>query len=222
MDGYIGCRDAYLRSDNPTYNSGGDLYDYVRNSPKANMIISFDIPEEVNDKKILEAKLVVYCWTVSSYVADQYLDLYKIQEEWVEGTANNAFQEGSVSWNDRKQGTDSWTTPGGTHCLEPEDSFLIPNSDHYPEFDVTQLVQEWVNGISPNYGMIIKNDTPVVTGIKASEYSEYGRPYLEITYTNNACSDFDGDGDVDGTDLSLFAADYNENCLSTLADAFGL
>ena len=183
------------------------------------MIISFVMPDETMGKKILEATLGVYCWTVSSYEENQYLDLYKVLEEWEEGSATNTFQEGSVSWNVR-QGSDSWLTPGGTHCDLPQDRFLIPSASHYPEFDITELVQEWVNGTSPNYGVIIKNDTPVSTGIKASEYSEYGRPYLEITYTN-ACPDFDGDGDVDGTDLALFAADYNENCLGMFADAFG-
>jgi uncharacterized repeat protein (TIGR02543 family) len=41
-----------------------------------------------------------------------------------------------------------------------------------------------VDGTSDNFGVLLKNDSTVVTGIKASEYSEYGRPYLVITYAN--------------------------------------
>ena len=76
----------------------------------------------------------------------------------------------------------AWSVPGGTHAPALLDRSLIPNAAYYPEFDITGLVQEWANGTDSDFGVILKTDSPVVTGIKTSEYSEYGRPYLEITY----------------------------------------
>ncbi len=186
VSGYDQCRDAYLDSANPTFNYGGDLYNDVRNSPKMNFIISFGLPAEVLGKTIVEARIGFYCWYVSSWQEGQYLDLYRLTEDWTEGTADGAYQAGCVSWAARSGdagGDIPWTTPGGTHAPELLARSLIANGAYYPEYDITALVQAWANGTTPNLGVILKNDSPVTTGIKASEYSEYGRPYLEITYT---------------------------------------
>lgn len=183
--GYTGCRDAYLASANPTYNFGGDLYNDVRNSPKMNFVVAFDLPAEVLGKTIVQARVGFYCWYVNGWQADQYLDLYRVTESWEEGTADGSYQAGCASWNVRgnASGEDvAWSVPGGTHAPELLSRSLIPNAAYYPEFNITGLVQEWANGSDNDFGVILKTDSPVVTGIKASEYSEYGRPYLAITY----------------------------------------
>lgn len=186
VDGYAGCRDAYLDEANPTLNYGGDLYNYVRNDPKINFVISFDMPEEVRDMIIIDAKIVFYCWTISSWQENAYFDLYRVTEEWTEGNSDGAYEEGCASWLIRSGdagGEIEWTTPGGTHDPDPLASVLIESAAYYPEFEITEAVQAWATEFRPNFGVILVNDTPVSTGIKASEYSEYGRPYMEITYT---------------------------------------
>ena len=80
--------------------------------------------------------------------------------------------------------------PGGCHAAELLASSPIPANAYYPEFDITNLVQQWVRGEVENFGVVLKNDTPVGTGIKASEYSEYGRPFMEITYAPAASALF--------------------------------
>jgi hypothetical protein len=98
-----------------------------------------------------------------------------------------------------RSGDGSWSSPGGSHAPELLDSSLIPNGAYYPEFDITDLVQDWVTGGFDNFGVLLKNDSPVGTGIKASEYSEYGRPYMEITYapsTADIFSDSFESGDI--------------------------
>ena len=192
VDGYTGCRDAYLEEAHPTYNYGGDPYNYVRNSPKTNFLASFDLPEQVVGKKILEAKIGFYCWSVSYYSEGQYLDLYRVNAYWEEGTADGAYQQGSTSWNIRAAddtGEIPWQTPGGDIGGELLGRSLIPSSGYYPEFDITGLVQQWADGALDNYGVLLRNDSTVRTGIKASEYSQYGRPYMNITYTAESGSD---------------------------------
>jgi hypothetical protein len=184
--GYAGCRDAYLDAANPTLNYGGDLYNNVQNNPKINFAIAFELPEEVMGMTILEAKIVFYCWTVSNWQAGQYLDLYRLTEDWVEGTGDGAYQSGCASWIVRSSdggGEIPWSVPGGTHDPQLLAQSLIPNAAYYPEFDITALVQEWANDAGGNLGVLLKNDSAAITGIKASEYSEYGRPYMEINYT---------------------------------------
>ncbi len=186
VDGYSGCRDAYLDAANPTYNYGGDMYNYVESDPQCSFLVSFELPEELAGKVIIEAKLGFYVWTISGYQDDQYLDLYRVTEPWAEGTVDGSYQAGSASWEIRSGDGEEdipWTTPGGTYAPEIVDSSLIPSAAYYPEFDVAGLVQEWANNVTPNLGVILKNDSATRTGIKASEYSEYGRPYLEIIYS---------------------------------------
>jgi hypothetical protein len=153
VDGYTGCRDAYLESAHPTYNYGNDPYNYVPNDPKTNFVTSFDLPPELSGKKILEATIGFYCWSISSYSENQYLDLYKVTSSWEEGTADGAYQEGSVSWNVRENdenGEINWSAPGGDFDPQLLGQSLIPSSGYYPEFDITALVQEWLDGTSEN------------------------------------------------------------------------
>ncbi len=226
VNSYTGCRDAYLDSANPTYNYGGTLYTYVRNSPKCNFIIGFDLPAEVIGKQINSATLGLYCWSVSGWQEGQYLELYRVTEQWTEGTAggssSGAYQEGSSSWNIRT-GTTAWTTPGGTYEPNVLDSSLIPNNAYYPEFDITELVQDWADGALSNYGVLLLNDTPVTTGIKASEYSEYGRPYLVIEYSDITpmCPNLYGAGLVDMLDFGMLANEWLSDGSNPFADLDG-
>ncbi|MBU1700956.1 MAG: DNRLRE domain-containing protein [Candidatus Eisenbacteria bacterium] len=187
VEGYEGCRDAYLDAGNPTFNYGGDQYNDVRDDPKCNFIISFEMPEEVLGMRILEAKIGFYCWSISSWEVDQYFTLCRLTESWEEGASDGAYEEGCASWVVRN-GEEVWTNPGGTFDPVVVDSSLIPNAPYYPEFNVTDLVQAWSSGTTDNDGLILMNNTGIVTGIKASEYSEYGRPYLEITYSSPIAS----------------------------------
>ncbi|MCP4689994.1 MAG: DNRLRE domain-containing protein [Desulfobacterales bacterium] len=213
VNDYAGCRDAYLDNAHPDVNYGATQYKYVLDDPKCNFAISFELPAEVMNKKILDARLTFYCWSVSGYTENQHLDLYGISEAW---------DEDAATWSERMDGV-AWGAGGGTHDPEPLDRFLIPPGSHHPDFDVTDLVQEWSDGVSANLGVLLKNDSLTDTGIKGSEYSEYGRPFLEITYTTPpACVvDSDNDGDVDGLDLAAFAMNYDETCLEEFAEAFG-
>ncbi len=77
----------------------------MQNDPKSNLAISFALPVEVMGMVIVSAKIGFYCWTVSGWVEDQYLDLYRITEHW---------EEGSGAGN----GDIDWATPGGT--IDPE------------------------------------------------------------------------------------------------------
>ena len=54
------------------------------------------------------------------------------------------------------------------------------------------------------------------------EFNLYGDPSLALVNPEPLCpSDFNQDGDMDGSDLASFAADYNASCLGTFATAFG-
>jgi hypothetical protein len=215
VNAYTGCRDAYLDSEYPTYNFGGTQWNEVHNSPKCNYVISFNLPSAVIGKQIQQATLGLYIWSLSNWQANSYLQLYRVTEQWEEGTAGGAssagaYQAGSASWNIRT-GTTAWTTPGGTYAPTPLASYLIQNTTgYYSQFDITGVVQGWANGTEPNYGVILVNNSPAITGIKASEYSEYARPYLTIIYGDGtqSCPNLYGAGFVDFGDFTVLGDDW--------------
>jgi len=116
----------------------------------------------------------IYTATFSIYVDDyagQEVLLHRITAPWVEMEV-------------------TWDNFGGSYDSLLEKSFV---SDGYgwQSMDVTELVQDWVDGVYPNYGFLLKQDwdqqdwTQNATLIRSSEYSaiEY-RPKLEICYSD--------------------------------------
>ena len=78
----------------------------------------------------------------------------------------------------------------------------------------------WADGTMENNGLVLANNSSLSTGLKASEYNDGQRSYLEITY--EPCSvDKDGDGDVDGSDLAAAVSGFDGACIKALANNFG-
>jgi hypothetical protein len=213
VDGYQGCTDTYLDAGNTQTNFGNMLYKTIGGDPQVSMTIKFDLPEDLVNKVIYDAKLTLFCGSVSSYVEGNYFKLYDLTEPW---------DENSATWYSRESDID-WSVPGGTYSTLPVSTVPIESQEFYPEFDVTGIVQQWSEQSLVNHGLILINDSVTKTVINASEYNEYGRPRLEITYSvNSVCvSDKDGDADVDGMDMALFVTEYNPNCLELFAGEFG-
>lgn len=211
--GYQGCRDTYLDSGSPGVNFGNTLYKNIGALPQTAMAIQFDLPETLMNKSVHQARLKLYCWSVSNFFQDSVFKLYPLAEPW---------DENSATWVIRNS-AQSWASSGGTREGSPICQVPIQNQAFYPEFDVTQIVQQWALGTRPNNGLILVNDSRTVTGIKASEYSEYGRPSLEIRYSEgpDCRTDKDLDTDTDGLDMAWFATGPVSDCLERFANEFG-
>ena len=214
VSGYLGCTDTYLDESTPLVNYGETLYKSISSSPGVNMAIRFDLPEELDHATIEQAVLVLYCWSISGDPGGGSFEIYELTEPWDENTAD---------WIHRDSSAD-WLFPGGTFAVPPVATAMIQSSAFYPEFDLTDTVQDWVNQTRDNNGLLLVNPSPAETGIKASEYSEYGRPYLTIQYSPSPVCDVDpdGDSDTDGQDLAILAGNGNMECLGEFASHFGL
>lgn len=78
------------------------------------------------------------------------------------------------------------TVVSGTACVG--DTF----SNTWKQFDVTQLVQDQVNGVHPNFGMVIRDRMEITAGARrpgfghSRESSQVTlRPYLELDYSSS-------------------------------------
>lgn len=111
----------------------------------------------------------IYSATFSIYVDNhegQEVRLHRITAPWVET---------DVTWNNF----------GGSYDQSIEGSFA---ADEYGwrSVDVTELVQSWVDGIYPNFGLLLEQDlTQYSTSSRSSEDSVVElRPKLEICYSD--------------------------------------
>ena len=169
--------DAFIFRSEPNSNYGEEPYMDVTD----HFLIKFLLPTSVMNKEILDAKLYLYVWNQTDYHASEFLDVYSMTSDWAEG---------EVTWNLASAGR-TWNTPGGDYSDGNPVAQIAhqagqENWDHtfYPPADLTTLVQEWVDGSTENFGLMITNEGETDIGLKASEYDDGSRPYLEITYTD--------------------------------------
>ncbi len=167
--------DSFIYENNPDQNYGASNYQ----GEIDRYLMKFNLPPELMDKKIIDAKVAFYGWHQQNWQLGQYLDLYQVTTHW---------EEGEVTWNSPCS-CGPWSVPGGDFDSTPVgQSEIIQGVDHafYPEIDITSLVQEWSDGTNENNGLILVNDSHTSIGLKASEYNNGSRTYLEITYEARA------------------------------------
>ena len=140
--------------------------------------IRFNLPESLNQKTILDARIAFYGWNQSNWQPGQTLDLYRVAGYWEEPT---------VTWNQACE-CRVWDQPGGDYDTGTliGQTEITEGCDHcfYPEIDVTDMVQSWVDGCIDNDGFMLVNDSITQTSLKASEYSTGQRSYLHVEYSN--------------------------------------
>lgn len=176
--------DAFLSSSSATSNYGSTPYV----NPFDRFVIKFHLPPELSNKRVVDASIGFYGWGQSSSPAyGEYLELYRLTADWAED---------EVTWNNSLT-AQAWTTAGGDYDpVMVGQTEIAGGSDHdfFPEMDVTELVQAWIDGDVGNYGVILLSNSSEPTGLKASEYNENKRTYLNVRY------DFwQGDINLDGS-----------------------
>ena len=108
--------------------------------------------------------------TVYGTGSGQTVRLHRITAPWIET---------EVTWNNF----------AGSYNPDVEGSFVAPGtaSGEWVEVDVTSLVQGWVNGGTPNYGLLLEQGQTEYTKYASSEASILDqRPKLEIYYTTSS------------------------------------
>jgi hypothetical protein len=79
------------------------------------------------------------------------ISVYEILQAWTEGTGNGT--AGEANWNQRVTGT-NWTTAGGTFNSTAVAN-LNTSATGQHTWDITSLVQGWVDGSNSNNGLMV-------------------------------------------------------------------
>ena len=106
-------------------------------------LLHFNMSEIPFGARILEAALSLHRQSGSG--ADQPVSAHRIRNSW---------SEDSVTWNSRKAGT-NWDTAGGDFDNTAVATTPVGPVNQRYEWNIMQIVQGWVDGSYPNYGVVL-------------------------------------------------------------------
>lgn len=178
--------DAYVSSSSPpNVNYGTTTPLQLAFLPNDNRpILRFDL-SNVPTGKVIKRAILSFHIENASVLLFFKARLYPLTESWVEGTQNGAISTGGVSWARRQNAPDlAWTTAGGTFASGSAAVLSLPlgaTSQRYWEMDITTTVQEWVDGVRPNHGLIVLIDIGVDSATLSSRESLRQEPRLVIS-----------------------------------------
>lgn len=141
-----------------------------------------------------------------------YYGLYRVTADWVQGTANGAYQNGSCSWNNQGFGTGV----GGTTIAQADSAWATAGGDFAPvhtevltavgstpaqyagfAFDGTEFVRHWKRYAGTNFGVMVRetrSSQPNKTINQRFQSKEDGetsdRPYWLIWHAAAAADQF--------------------------------
>jgi hypothetical protein len=149
------------------------------------LLISFDVSAISVSATVKSAYLTMYCNSANGSVDAV---VYKVTKNWTEGTGDcGGTPNVNASWNYYNGSANAWTTPGGDYDVATQSEVkTVTTAGYYTIKLNTQMVQEWVNNPSQNYGLIVKslNETSgdlVNSDKKSTDVTQ--RPKLTIYYT---------------------------------------
>jgi YD repeat-containing protein len=144
-------RDCALTSDTPTLSfcSNSQLWVGWSGDHDHHSLVKWDVSAIPKDALVLSGDAGLY-QSGSTVSVAKAVSIHRITRDWTNG----------ASWN-TYDGTHAWTTAGGDYDPTPAASQNDPayNNgwiDWYP----TALVQRWVDGSLPNYGVLVKDQSP--------------------------------------------------------------
>jgi len=176
-------KDAYISSANSTSNFGngddGVLITWILTWFYRNQLIQFDLSTIPTNAHILSAQLQLYSKSGSS----GKVNVYRLTRDWTEGTKSGSGTADGVTWK-TYDGSNSWTTSGGDFAHTLVDSNSVDgNVNGFQSWELAPLVQDWLAGKYPNYGVLLK-----ATGLMSAAFAgkedatPANRPKLGITY----------------------------------------
>jgi hypothetical protein len=179
LAGYSGCQDTYLYQWAPNANYCWQESLKVGHKQQYAALLRFDTSPIPAGATILDACLEMYAtgWGGS----DITLDAFRVLRPW---------QHCQATWNQAQSGS-PWAQPGCNDTAtdragSPEGSVTTSSIRSWYAFDLTGLVQGWVDGSMPNNGLLLRGALPWSTGIfyfaSAANGSSSLRPKLVVHY----------------------------------------
>lgn len=173
--------DAYVDSANPGYPWGDwdatNLYLLKPDGRDTRPLVQFDVSSIPTSGAVSSAILKLQVNPAMQVIGyGQTVSAYRVTTPW-----SGMF----VTWNQANYSTPlNWTTPGGDYDPAVHGDYVSPGGSIVYlttlSLDITPIVQGWVNGTNPNYGVILKGTTGVSLDFYSMSVTGSG-PTLDIT-----------------------------------------
>ncbi len=172
-------KDAWYTQIKPGWNYGAHLNLRMYEGSGQRSVVQFDTSAIPASAEILSASIELYAVT-SGTLGD--VAIHEMTREWQEGTCSGAgCVADGVTW-DWSDGTTPWTSAGGDFNPVAAATNTITASGAWYQFDVRDLVSEWVAGKS-NLGVLIKAVGSTNINFASSDYGDATlHPKFNVTY----------------------------------------
>lgn len=188
-------KETYIAPYCSDVNQGGSrLYLYDDGTWEARNLIQFDLSSIPGGSTITSSEL--YLYTLFGYDNSQVSTLvaHRLTKDWVEGNGamwcgGSPDTLGGANWQNASVGN-PWTTPGGDYDTVAEDSENVGTGYTWYDWNLTSLTQKWLDGIVPNYGVILVPESGFTyfkwfTSAERDDFNNPNspnRPKLVVTY----------------------------------------
>ena len=178
LSGYTGVVDTYLDQWKWDANYARVTDMRCRSDDARTALLRFDLAQLPSNARITRAVLNLYASAANNNPIT--LQVYQLLRPW--NVAEATWYKASSSGN--------WASAGANdladRALVPEGSFSMTRGQSWSEFDITALVQTWVNQPASNWGVIVKGSGPTSTEYNfasSDHWSLSWRPKLTLEYS---------------------------------------
>jgi len=156
-------------------------------------LLNFDLGDIPAGSQITSATLSL--WQPSTLVVGSTVATYPVTSAWLPGSGDGGCSGDGASWLESQGAGVSWQAPGGdfdTSGAGGSVTTLSGDPAKWHNFDLTSMVQGWVNGDRSNLGVLLKltDETPVfgkAVGYASSKDANPAlRPKLAINYADGS------------------------------------
>jgi len=194
-------RDTFINADNETNEESTTLntYTWPKNEPANAAILKFDLSYIPEAAFIHSAELKLYQTDAGGDATYDVSAHRVINHDPVLAESTGYTYDGSSSWtdNDVRQQKDDNAPLAQADIAKAEDTLSLDQSSGYKGWNVTQMVQAWVNNTESNYGVLLNSDDAASQDSHryfASSDAPDGtvRPMLVVEFSSSNDSDNDG------------------------------
>lgn len=168
-NGILPSDDTFIKADSPLVNYGNDTTFEVRpdNNADRRGLVKFDLSSIPSNSTVTSATLYLYS---KDQKDTQTTSLYRVTANW---------SENSVTWL-------TWTLLGGDFDNSVSYFTFIPDpANCMVTMNITSLVQAWVNGTYPNYGLMLYStgNNHIIKYVSKEDGTVSEQPRLDVTYS---------------------------------------
>ncbi len=179
-------KDAWIDAGNPKDNFGKSNWMNISGTPTEKYFLGhFDLSSLPPESKILSASLEMYMTGVSTATSSSSFSLFRMTQDWVEGTGDWWDAGDGVNW-DTSDGSTSWNWANNHYSIKPIATTTInPSLDGWHSWEIQEIVSLWHSKKISNFGFLIKADSSIEdAGFYSSDFANTSKsPKLTITYS---------------------------------------